>query len=236
MDQIIHKKISSKLASKHNVRASKKVLGYIYYPLLIIIVLVVLGFPLSALGTIFGALGLGLAFALREMIANFVSGILLLITRPFSIGDQIEVTGERGTIQDINIRATEIKTYDGKLAIIPNSDLYSGKVINQTAFDKRRFEVIVGIGYDENIKEAKEIGMDVLENSEKVLEEPEPQILVNELGESSINLELRGWASSNKYSMVKATSDITQKVRERYGEKGIDIPFPIRTVYFHGET
>jgi small-conductance mechanosensitive channel len=165
------------------------------------------------------------------MIANFFSGILILITKPFKVGDQIRTGGEEGTVKDIKIRATDIKTYDGRQLIVPNSQLYNGVVINNTAYDERRFEVIIGIGYDDGIKTAKELAEESLEESDMVEEKPRPQVLVNELGGSSINLKLRGWTKPSKASLVKASSDVTQKVKEKYDEEGIDIPYPIRTVY-----
>jgi len=116
------------------------------------------------------------------MIANFFSGVLILATRPFKVGDQIEIEGESGTVRDIKVRATDIKTYDGRKVIVPNSKLYNDTVINNTAYDERRFDVIVGISYDDNIETAKEQAMKALKDSEKVSDHQDPQVIVSELG------------------------------------------------------
>ncbi len=232
LNRILEKSIKNKGGDAHDVKVSKKVLSYIIYPILLIIVLGILGVSITALGALLGLLGLGIAFALQDLIANFISGLLILITRPFKIGDQIEADGEKGTIKDINIRATQIKTYDGRKAIIPNSNLYNNIVINNTAYNERRFEVVVGIGYEENIKKAKKLAKESLKESELIKEEPKPQVLVDELGGSSVNLKLRGWTQPEMANLKQSTSEITQKIKEKYDENGINIPFPIRTIYY----
>lgn len=232
---LIERAIKRRGGDEHSAKTAKRLSAYLIYSFALILVLGALGVPPSALGTIVGLIGLGLSFALRDIIANFISGVLIMINRPFKIGDQIKVGGEEGTIRDIQIRASEIKTYDGRKLIVPNSDLYNKTVINNTAYDQRRFEVIVGIGYDEDIKAAKEAAQDVLEEAEGVEAEPEPQVLVDALDDSSVNLKLRGWTRPSRANMVKAGSDVSQKVKERYDEEGIDIPFPIRTVYMDSD-
>lgn len=165
------------------------------------------------------------------MIANFVSGILILTTRPFKVGDQISVDDEAGTVKDIKIRATDVKTYDGRKVIVPNSKLYNETVVNNTAYDERRFDVVVGIGYDDDIEAAKEKAIKALEDSEHVSDHNDPQVLVSDLGDSSVELKLRGWTRPSRASLVAASSDVTQNVKEYYDEEGIDIPYPIRTVF-----
>ncbi|MFB6193258.1 MAG: mechanosensitive ion channel family protein [Candidatus Nanohaloarchaea archaeon] len=228
---LIARSIKRKNGEKHAIKTAKRLSGYIIYSLTGVVLLGVLGVPLTALGTVVGLIGLGVSFALKDMIANFISGLLIMINRPFKIGDQIEVSGEAGTVKDIKIRASEIKTYDGRKVIVPNSTLYSNTVINNTAYDERRYDVIVGVGYDDDIEEARELAMETLEEAEMTEDEPEPEVLVNELGGSSVNLKLRGWTKPSKANMVKASSEVTEKVKEKYDEAGIDIPYPIRTVY-----
>ncbi|MFB6147969.1 MAG: mechanosensitive ion channel family protein [Candidatus Nanohaloarchaea archaeon] len=149
---LISREVERRGGDQHAAKSAKRVTGYIIYQLTFVLVLGVLGVPLSGLGTALGLIGLGISFALKDMIANFISGILILVNRPFRIGDQIEVNGEEGTLKDIKLRASEIRTYDGRKVIVPNSVLYSNVVINNTAYDERRFEVVVGIGYDEDIR------------------------------------------------------------------------------------
>jgi len=234
-NKIIDRSVEAQGANLHAERSAKRLSGYVIYPLTGVAVLGVLGVPLSALGTAVGLIGLGVSFALQDIIANFISGVLIMINQPFKIGDQIEAGGEEGTIQDIKTRATEVKTYDGRKVIIPNSDLYSKQVINNTGYGNRRFDVIVGISYDDNIKKAKELAEEVLDEAESVEEQPEPQVLVDELGGSSVNLKLRGWTDNRRANIVSGGSEVTQLVKEKYDEAGIDIPYPIRTVYMNDE-
>lgn len=214
----------------HVTATLKKTSSYVIYSIALVLVLGAF-VPLSALGAAVGLIGLGISFALREMIANFISGVMILLHRPFKIGDQIEAEGEQGTVDDIRIRATDVKTFDGRKVMIPNSKLYNDTVINNTAYENRRFDVVVGIGYDEDIQEAKTLAGEALNESETIEEDPAPQVVVEELGDSSVGIKLRGWTSSRRAGIVKASSEVTQKVKEKYDENGIDIPYPIRTVY-----
>lgn len=228
---VIERYVTRRGGDTHAAKSAKKVSAYIIYPLTFVAVLGVFGVPLSALGTAVGLIGLGISFALKDMIANFISGILILINRPFKIGDQIRVSGEEGTLQDIRLRASDIRTYDGRKVIVPNSVLYNNVVINDTAYDQRRFNVLVGIGYDDDIEEAKDLALESLREAEGVEEEPEPQVLVEDLGDSSVNLKLRAWTKPSRANMVAVSSDVTQLVKQKYDEAGIDIPYPIRTVF-----
>lgn len=232
---LIDREVENRSGDQHAAATAKKLSAYIIFSLTVVVIMGVFGLPVSALAGAVGLIGLGLSFALKDMIADFISGIFILINQPFKIGDQIKVEGEEGTVKDIKIRATNVKTYDGRKVIVPNSKLYSGTVINNTAYDERRFEVIVGISYDDDIEKAKELGMETLEEAENVESEPEPQVLVNELGGSSVNLKLRGWSKPSKANMVQSASEVTQLVKEKYDDAGIDIPYPIRTVYMNEE-
>lgn len=232
---LIDRRVRKRGASQHASKSAKKMSAYIIYPLTFVAVLGVFGIPLSALGAAIGLIGLGVSFALKDMIANFVSGVLLMVNQPFKIGDQIEVEGEEGTVKDIRLRASEIKTYDGRKVIVPNSALYNGTVINHTAYDKRRFNVIVGVSYGDDIERAKELAEQALQQAEGVESNPGPQVLVDGLGDSSVNLKLRGWTHSARANLTKASSEVTQLVKQKYDQEGIDIPYPIRTVFMDEE-
>lgn len=234
-NRVIQRALDRRKADQHAIKTAKRFSAYLIFSLTGVAVLGALGVPFTALGTFVGLIGLGLSFALRDVIANFISGLFILINRPFKIGDQIKVSGEEGTIRDIKIRASEIKTYDGRKVIVPNSQLFNNTVINNTAYDERRFEVIVGIGYDDDIEKAVDLAEESLEDSEMVEEDPGPQVLVNELGGSSVNLKLRGWTRPSKANMVQAASEVTQNVKEKYDANDIDIPYPIRTVYMNND-
>jgi small conductance mechanosensitive channel len=230
---LIARSIEEKNGDEHAIITAKKISAYVIYSLTLVAIMGIFGLPLTALASAVGLIGLGVSFALKDMIANFISGLMILINRPFKIGDQISVGGESGTVKDIQIRATSVKTYDGRKVIVPNSTLYNDMVINYTAYNERRFEVVVGIGYDEDIEKAKELAIESLEEAEDVETEPEPEVLVNELGGSSVDLKLRGWTKPSKANMVRSASEVTQIVKEKYDEAGIDIPYPIRTVYMN---
>lgn len=232
---LIERAVKRRGGDEHAAASAKKVTAYVIYPLTFVAVLGVFGIPLSGIGAAVGLIGLGISFALKDVIANFISGIMILVNRPFKIGDQIKVDGEEGTLQDIQLRASKIRTFDGREVIVPNSNLYSNIVVNYTAYDSRRFEVVVGIDYDDDIETAREIAKEVLEEAETVESDPEPQVLTDELGGSSVNLKLRGWTSSSRAGIVQASSEVTQLIKDRYDEEGIDIPYPIRTVYMHDE-
>ena len=227
----VEKAVKREGASDHAAKSGKRLTAYVIYPLTFVAFLGVFGVPISALSAAVGLIGLGLSFALQDVIANFISGILIMIYRPIEIGDQIEVGGEEGTVEDIQTRATKIKTYDGRQVIVPNSNIYSTQIVNNTAYKKRRFNVIVGISYDDDIKEAKELAEEVLEEAETVESNPDPQVLVDELGGSSVNLKLRGWTDNRRANIVTGGSEVTQLIKDKYDDAGIDIPYPIRTVY-----
>ncbi len=232
---MVERAVKRRGGDPHAAVTGKKLTSYLIYPLTLLGVLGVFGFPLSALGAAVGLIGLGISFALKDMIANFFSGVLILATRPFKVGDQISVGDEAGTVRDIRIRATDVKTYDGRKVIVPNSKLYNDTVVNNTAYDERRFDVVVGIGYDDDIETAREKGLEALRDSEKVSDHQDPQVLVSELGDSSVELKLRGWTKPSRASLVAASSEVTQKVKEHYDDEGIDIPYPIRTVFMEGD-
>ncbi len=230
-NRLVERSIERSNGTKHASATAQKLTSYIIYAVSLVVILGLFGVPLSALGTAVGLIGLGISFALREMIANFISGLMILINRPFVIGDQIEAEGEAGTVEDIRVRATDMRTFDGRKVIIPNSKLYNETVVNNTGYGKRRFDVIVGIGYDEDIQTARDLALETLKEAESVELDPEPAVLTDELDGSSVNLRLRAWTHTGRASVVKAASEVTQLVKEKYDEEGIDIPYPIRTVY-----
>lgn len=235
-NRMINKAVERRGGDEHAAKTARKFSAYVIYSLTFLIILGILpGVSVSSIGAAIGLIGLGLSFALKDLISNFISGMMILVNRPFKIGDQIEINGEEGTVRDIRIRATDIKTYDGRKMIVPNSTLYNNIVINNTAYGKRRFEVIVGIGYEDDIKRARELAEEALEEAESVASHPDPKVLVKDLGDSSIGLRLWGWTSSQRADQLDSASEVTEIVKNKYDENGIDIPFPIRTVIMQGE-
>lgn len=195
-----------------------------------VVALGVMKINLTALMTGLGLTGFVLGFALKDTISNFLAGIIILLQRPFTLGDQIKIQDVEGTVVDMKVRDTAIKTYDGKLARIPNNMTFSSTIINYTAFPNRRLSIMVAIGYDDDIGKAIQVCLEALNSIEVVLKDPAPEVLVTEFGESSINLEVRFWAKSARSNILQAKSVVIQRLKESLRKAGITIPFPIRTV------
>lgn len=234
-NRMIAKGMEKRNTDEHVIKTGKKISAFVIYGITFLLILGVFGLPLSSIGAAVGLIGLGVSFALKDLIANFISGMFILVNRPFKIGDQIEINGESGTVRDIRIRATDIKTYDGRKVIVPNSTLYNDIVINNTAYQNRRFEVIVGISYNDDIEKARELAEESLEEADRVRDHPRPKVLVKDLDDSSVGLRLWGWTRSQRADQLEAASEVTELVKNKYDENGIDIPFPIRTVIMQGD-
>ncbi len=196
-------------------------------------------FPGLKVGDLVGVLGLSsvaIGFAFKDIFQNFLAGILILVRSPFEIGDQIDTGSMEGTVQDIDIRATTLKTYDGRRVIIPNSDVYTSALTVNTAFPTRRSTFSTGVGYGEDIDRARNVIMESLGGCEGVDAEPAPQVMVVEHGSSSVNFDVRYWHRSDKASEVKARDQVATAVKYALDEAGIEIPFPYRTVEFFDKT
>ncbi|RUT05677.1 transporter [Dulcicalothrix desertica PCC 7102] len=185
-----------------------------------------------------GISGVAFGFAFRDILQNFLAGILILLTEPFQINDQIVFNNFEGTVENIETRATTIKTYDGRRIVIPNSELFTNSVQVNTAFDNRRIEYDIGIGYGDDVNLAKKLMLEAIHSVDDVLKDPAPDVLLVELAESSINIRARWWINPPRridylVSRDKVISAILQKV---YVENGIDLPYPTRQILFHDQT
>ncbi|MEL6441001.1 MAG: mechanosensitive ion channel family protein [Cyanobacteria bacterium J06621_8] len=184
-------------------------------------------------GALLGALGLtsvAIGFSLKDVLSNYISGVILLAARPFRINDQVVIGEFEGTISQIELRATTIKTYDGRVVYIPNQEVFQASIINNTASPRRRSSVMVGIDYEENIGQAIALINQVLENLEEVEIEPHPDVLVRELAASTVNLEIRFWVDSRRSSFLATTSKVAQGVKEALAAANIDMPTDIYTL------
>jgi small-conductance mechanosensitive channel len=185
-----------------------------------------------------GISGVAIGFAFRDILQNFLAGILILLTEPFQIDDQIVFNNFEGTVENIETRATTIRTYDGRRIVIPNAELFTNSVTVNTAFENRRIEYDVGIGYGDDIEEAKQLMLEAIYSVDEVLRDPAPDVLVLELAESSVNIRVRWWIEPPRriddlISRDKVISAIKQKL---YIENGIDLPYPTRQILFHDQT
>ena len=192
--------------------------------LLIVAVISKLGVDTTALAAVMAAAGLGLGLALQGALGNFAGGVLIILFKPFKVGDLVDVQGEVGVVKNIEIFTTQILTPTNKRVIIPNGTLANSNITNLSAEGKLRVDLTIGVGYDEDIKKTKEVLMKVLTSHPKVLDEPVPTVNVSELADSSVNFALRAWSTVEDYWIV--FYDITENCKEALDAAGIEIPYP----------
>jgi len=183
---------------------------------------------------VIGAAGFVIAFALQDSLGNFASGILILVFKPFDVGDFVEIAGVLGKVQSMDLLAVQIRTVDNKAVIVPNNQVWSSAITNVTGTSTRRVDLVFGIGYSDDMEKAQGILEEVVSKHEKILEDPEPTIRVHELGDSSVNFICRPWVKSEDYWDVYW--DLTRRVKERFDEEGVSIPFPQRDVHLITES
>ncbi|EXB47919.1 MAG: mechanosensitive ion channel family protein [Acinetobacter sp.] len=202
----------------------------IFFGFLIALVIAIPGFTPSQL---IGALGIGsvaIGFAFKDIFQNLLSGILILISEPFRIGDDIVVNGLEGNVEDIQIRATFLRSPDGRRIVIPNATVYTSAVTVNNAYQRRRCEFVVGIGYEDDMQKAKQIILDILDRNLNVLSQPGFSVNVTALADFSINLTVRWWVNTTETSTSTSISEIQEQVVTAFDEKGISIPYPVQEV------
>jgi small conductance mechanosensitive channel len=181
-----------------------------------------------------GAAGFVIAFALQNSLSNFASGILMLLYRPFDVGDLVNVAGVLGKVESMNLLSTQLRTPDNQLIIVPNNSVWGDVITNVTGITERRVDMMFGIGYDDDIDKAQKILEDIVNAHERVLKERETIVKLHELADSSVNFVCRPWAKPDDYWNVYW--DITREVKRRFDAEGISIPFPQRDVHLYQET
>ncbi len=197
--------------------------------LLFVVVITQLGVKSSSLVAIVGAAGLAIGLALQGSLSNFAGGVLILIFKPFKVGDWISAQGLEGTVKQISIFSTKLNTFGNQVAIIPNGQLSNGSIVNYNMENTRRDKFDVGIGYDSNIKQAKEILLQICADNPDILENPVPEVYVGNLGDSSVDLTLRFWAKNEVF--WPAHFKVIEETKLRFDQAGIEIPFPQRVVH-----
>ena len=196
----------------------------------IVIALGVMGLDFGALLGALGLTSVAIGFSLKDVLSNYISGVILLAARPFRINDQVVIEDYEGTITQIQLRATTMKTYDGRVVYIPNQEVFQASIINNTASPRRRSSTIVGIDYGEDIGDAIAVITKVLDNIAEVETNPQPDVLVRELGASTVNLEIRFWVDSRRSGFLATTSKVSQAVKEALEAANIDMPTDIYTL------
>ena len=184
-----------------------------------------------------GISGVAIGFAFRDILQNFLSGILILLTEPFEIDDQIVFKNFEGTVESIQTRATTIRTYDGRRIVIPNSELFTNSVTVNTAFEHRRLQYDIGIGYGDDIDEAKRSILEAMRETDGVLEQPAPDAIVMELAGSSVNIRARWWIKPPRRAETLELQDrVLTAIKNKLTANGIDLPFPTQQILFHDQT
>jgi small conductance mechanosensitive channel len=211
--------------------------GMMLMGLLVALVIAVPSFKPAQLIQILGISGVAIGFAFRDILQNFLAGILILLTEPFRIGDQIVVGAYEGTVEEIETRATAIKTYDGRRVVIPNSNLFTEPVIVNTAFGTRRLQYDIGIGYNDDIALAKDIILSCLRDVHGVLKDPPPEAVVVDLAGSTVNIRARWWIDPpRRMDVVVSMDQALHAMKDALTREGIDLPFPTQQVLFHDQT
>jgi small conductance mechanosensitive channel len=187
-----------------------------------------LGIQTTSFIAVLGAAGLAIGLALQGSLANFAAGFLMIIFRPFKVGDFIEGAGVAGIVEEIQIFTTTLKTPDNKIIIIPNAKLSGDNIVNYSTQETRRVDMSVGVAYDSDLSHVKKVLNDIISQDERVLADPPPQVVVAELADSSVNLVVRVWTKSGDYWAVKC--DMTETIKNRFDAEGINIPFPQREI------
>lgn len=207
----------------------------IAYAAMLVIVIVAalqsLGVPTTSVMAVLGAAGLAIGLALKDSLSNIASGVMLIVQRPFHVGDFVQAAGLEGTVDQIRVFQTRLRTVDNRVVVVPNSLITTAPIINFTANPQRRIDLAVGVGYEDDLKAARAVLLEVAAANPLVLAAPPPEALVTTLGESSVNLELRAWVNTPDYG--NARSELTAAVRDGLVERGLNIPYPQRDLHVY---
>ncbi|MEK6194939.1 MAG: mechanosensitive ion channel [Deltaproteobacteria bacterium] len=235
----IVRKVARRVMTKKNV--DPIIIGFTcnmaYIALLVFIIIAALGqlgIQTTSFIAILGAAGLAIGLALQGSLSNFAAGFLMVIFRPFNVGDYVEAAGVDGTVEEIQIFTTTLVTPDNKTVIIPNAKLTGDNIVNWTAKGTRRVDMVFGIGYDDDIDKARQIMEDVLAKDERILKDKATQISVVELADSSVNFVVRPWAKVSDYWGIYM--DAMENIKKAFDEQGISIPYPQQDVHMHTVT
>ena len=227
----MNKALSNRLQNKKNLTMVLNRIGGILIIFVGFMIALVVAIPGFKAGQLVGALGIGsvaIGFAFKDIFQNLLSGILILLGEPFRIGDSIIVNGMEGVVEDSQVRATHLRSYDGRRLLIPNATVYTSPITVNTAYTQRRCEFVVGIGYEDNVAKAKQIIIDILNDDRLVLSQPNFYVITTALADFSVNLTVRWWINTQETAIFDSVSDIQEKVKLAFNEQGINIPYPIQ--------
>ncbi|MEL7185074.1 MAG: mechanosensitive ion channel domain-containing protein [Pseudomonadota bacterium] len=189
------------------------------------------GIQTTSFIAIFGAAGLAVGLALQGSLSNFAAGVLIVLFRPYRVGDFVEAAGISGSVEQVQILTTVLKTADNKQIIVPNSQIMGSIITNYSANDTRRVDMVVGVGYDDDLDKTRATLEELIAADDRILDEPAPTIAVSELGDSSVNFVVRPWVKTPDYWGVKF--DLTEAIKKRFDKEGISFPYPQQDVHIH---
>ncbi len=202
---------------------------YTVLVLVLIAVLAQFGVQTASILAVLGTAGLAIGLALQGTLSNIAAGLMLLFLRPFKVGDYIDAEGIAGTVDEIGLFNTELTTFDGIYRAVPNSQIWSRAILNYSRLPTRRLDLVIGVDYGDDLERALSVLRDLLDGDERVLRDPEPQVMVSALADSAVNLTLRCWAKTEDFWALKW--DLTRQTKERVEAAGCTIPFPQRVVH-----
>ena len=236
--KIVIKVISSALERSNTEDTVRIFVTNLLNTLLMIVVFIAainqLGIQTTSIIAVLGAAGLAIGLALQGSLSNFAAGILIVIYRPYKVGDYIQADNHLGTVDDIQIFSTVLKTPDNKLVIVPNGSIMNGSIVNFSNQDKRRVDIIASCSYEDDIDKVKSVLADILSQDDRILSEPEPRIAVSELADSSVNLIVRPWVKNSDY--INVYYSLLEEIKKRFDQEGISIPYPQSDVHIHNHT
>lgn len=203
------------------------------YVSLFIGIATILGVPMSSFLAILGAAGLAIGLALQGSLSNFAGGVLILLFKPFKVGDVIEGQGNTGTVTKIDILYTHLKTGENKEVVIPNGNLANSEVVNMTSLPTRRVDINVGVAYSTDLKKARGVILEILKSDQRVHADPEPVVFLNNFGDNSLDLVVRAWTDTG--NLWSVYFDTMEKIKLAFDSNDIEIPFPQRVVYSKNE-
>ena len=233
--KILIKVISSALERSNTEDTVRIFVTNLLNTLLMIVVFIAainqLGIQTTSIIAVLGAAGLAIGLALQGSLSNFAAGILIVIYRPYKVGDYIQADNHLGTVDDIQIFSTVLKTPDNKLVIVPNGSIMNGSIVNFSNQDKRRVDIIASCSYEDDIDKVKSVLADILSKDDRILSEPKPRIAVSELADSSVNLIVRPWVKNSDY--IDVYYSLLEEIKKRFDQEGISIPYPQSDVHIH---
>lgn len=219
-----HEKVDESLSS-----FLESLVGILLKGLVLITVANMVGIEMTSFIALLGAAGLAIGLSLQGSLSNFAGGILILLFKPFKVGDLIETQGHRGRVDSIQIVNTILRTVDNKMVVIPNGAISNGTVENYSAQETRRLDMVFGIGYGDDIQKTKEVLRDIITTHDKVIQDEEPLIVVSNLGASSVDIECRMWCANENYHPLRF--EMNEMVKLRFDAEGISFPFPQQDIH-----